>query len=783
MVSRVFNISELNGFNGFVINGIDLNDFLGVSVSDAGDVNGDGIDDIIIGALGSDPNGNSLAGESYVVFGNQQGFTPTIDLSNLDGTNGFIINGIDGDDRLGTSVGAAGDINGDGIDDIVIGAPDADPYGISFAGEIYVVFGNQQGFTPTLNLSDLNGANGFTINGVDSLDRAGTSVGAAGDINGDGIDDIVIGAPFADPYGISSAGETYVVFGNQQGFTPTLNLSDLNGANGFIINGIDGVGGLENAFLGDQSGTSVGSAGDINGDGIDDLITGAPFGDYGAGQSYIIFGKTSDFTPRLNLSDLNGDNGFIVNGVTRGTVQRRTGIIIGERFDFVGGDRLGDGVSAAGDFNNDDIDDVIIGVSGISQSIVVFGSSLGFPPILSLSDINGTNGFVFDFSSVSDLDVSNAGDFNGDGIDDVIIGATISTIPLRTGESYVVFGSDSNFPTNFSVSDLNGINGFIISIDTDDLLQVRVSAAGDVNNDGFDDLIIGSNTFSRNAVAEESYIVFGNASPTLDLNGANPGIDFTTSFNGSPVPIVDTANLSISDINSSSLSGATITITNSLERGAEILSANTEGTSISANYNQGGGTLTLTGRDTIANYERVLQSITYAINTSILSEDRLRIIEFFVNDGQANGISPVAITTLSLDTNISFIEGTLGRDTLSGTPVHDIIAGFQGADTLSGGGGDDIFVYNSIRDAGDTITDFEVGADVILLSRSLFQPLPNLNYDIATNDGFLGFRTQGSDTTILIDPDGTGGNALLTPLSTVRGVAVSDLASANNFVL
>ncbi len=410
---------------GAVMNGIDAEDFSGFSVSSAGDVNGDGYDDMLIGAQYADPNGSD-SGETYLVYGAASGIPASLDLSTLDGTNGFVMNGIDAFDHSGRSVSSGGDVNGDGFDDMLIGALFADPNG-NASGETYLVYGAASGIPASLDLSTLDCSNGLVMNGIDAHDGSGRAVSSAGDVNGDGFDDMLIGADQASPHG-NQSGETYLVYGAASGIPANLDLSSLDGSNGFVMNGIDAH---------DGSGRSVSSAGDVNGDGFDDMLIGAhlsPLGDF-SGETYLVYGAASGIPASLDLSSLDGNNGFVMNGI--------------DAYDF-----SGFSVSSAGDMNGDGFDDMLIGAfladpngSHSGETYLVYGAASGIPASLDLSSLDGSNGFVIngiDGGDRSGFSVSSAGDVNGDGFDDMLIGA-LGADPngITSGETYLVYGGES----------------------------------------------------------------------------------------------------------------------------------------------------------------------------------------------------------------------------------------------------------------------------------------------------------------------------------------------------
>ena len=332
--------------NGFSLFGSATLRQIGSDLSGTGDINGDGFDDFVISQrfqAGQDVT--TGVGRATVVFGSEDLGAANIDLSNLSTLDGFIIEGVSENDQLAQDASNIGDVNGDGIDDLLLSTPATDTSTDSSVGTAYLVFGSTDlGEGGSFDLTTLDGTNGIAFLGVDSSDFAGFAVTGLGDFNGDGVDDFAVAAYLADPEDGEIRGETYVVYGGTElgADGGTVNLGDIDGLNGVTIVG-SGVTGSTNA------GFDVEGIGDVNSDGFADILIGAPtFNDgttrFATGASYVVFGSDEAFADRtIDLGNLSEDEGFAIFGDIQNA-------------------RFGENVASAGDFNGDGIPDLAIGI-------------------------------------------------------------------------------------------------------------------------------------------------------------------------------------------------------------------------------------------------------------------------------------------------------------------------------------------------------------------------------------------------------------------------------------
>ncbi len=496
------------GFGGYVINGQYSEDHTGESIRYAGDVNGDGYDDVIIGARVADPNDIANSGVTYVVFGEQD--SDAVYLATLaESQRGFTIMGASLNDESGRSVSGVGDINGDGYDDLVLGAPNADANGTN-SGRAYVVYGKYDEEPVDLQ-AVAAGIGGFMIEGQADINFAGYAVSGAGDVNGDGLDDILVGAFGFDVGEESFAGRAYVIFGKLDSNPLSLN-HIAAGLGGFAISGVTS---------GDFTGSAARGAGDVNGDGLADVIIGAHGADSSGnltGRAYVVFGKPDNTNVDLN-EVVAGAGGFMVEGEFEG-------------------DRAAFSVSGAGDINGDGLDDVLIGApradpagDASGRSYLIYGRAETSPIMLNDVVINSGKvdnpGFIINGSFIRDysgISVDTAGDVNGDGLDDMIIGAYgADPNGSQSGRAFVVYGKQDTEAISLATLTL-GDEGFVINGEQlADNAGYAVSGGGDHNGDGFADLLVCSHGSDAPGVdAGRCYVVYGgDYSNVVDAEGSN----------------------------------------------------------------------------------------------------------------------------------------------------------------------------------------------------------------------------------------------------------------------
>jgi hypothetical protein len=325
-------------------------DECGISVGAGGDVNGDGIDDVLVGAKLADPLGRTDAGISYVVFGHDKS-VPFNDMnlgSFSSGSLGFRVFGAADFDYNGHAVAGGFDMNGDGYGDVVVSSIlyDGPPGDFKYiCGAVYVIFGHSAATAFTdIDLAALSNSQGFRVTGANAQDWLGFSVSSAGDFNDDGYGDVVVGARNAAP---STRGRAYIIFGHSNTLSfPDQDMSSFtSGPTGFQVVG---------AGTGDQLGWSVSGGADVNGDGIDDIILGAnyadPSGRSDGGIVYVLYGRASTLFMDVDLSA----------GLSSGLGYR----VLGES----AGDQLGFCAGAVTDFDGDEVADMAIAASSADPS-------------------------------------------------------------------------------------------------------------------------------------------------------------------------------------------------------------------------------------------------------------------------------------------------------------------------------------------------------------------------------------------------------------------------------
>ncbi len=523
-----FQLENMTASEGFAVSGATANEHLGAYLGSACDFNHDGISDIIIGAESL----SSIQARAYVIYGgrlNNTGSFTSFDLANMTEEQGFVIYFPD-DPRKngGAGVKCVGDINQDGVEDIILAAYLTEESSGTVEGAVVAIYGKPGGYS-SFFIANMTSDQGFIISGVPWANYIGVPISEAGDINQDGIQDFIFGSPLlSNEEGVTYAGKAYVIYG-KSGLRSSISLADgstgLPSDQGFFIDGEH-----ENGILGAQ----VSSAGDFNHDGIPDIIVGAPgelslSGQIGqAGRTYVIYGKQGGYSS-VFVKNLTSDQGFVIY-CEDGT--QVSGFYAG----------------SIGDFNNDGISDIFVAILMSNLGYVLYGKSGGYSsvvisPLSDTENLHPDQGFLVGNSSSGEIHrigiFVSSGDFNQDGISDLFLGAPL--VNVYTGRAYVIYGKQGGGYSSIDPALMSADQGLIFygpnqrGMFNGALTGYSGSVVGDFNNDGAADFMIGSpraqNPSSDNKVGK-AYIIYG-----LPSNSSTPSPSPSIGVSSSPTPL------------------------------------------------------------------------------------------------------------------------------------------------------------------------------------------------------------------------------------------------------